>query len=243
MLLLVHHVAVQECHDLRSGAGGVGAEGGGAGACGDTGFGGPEDGFFVVGAGLDVRKGIVRCLRCGAALEAPEEGDDLCAGAGRIGTKRGCAGAGCDVLFHCPEDGFIVVSVGDVCKGVVGAGGLRAACCPPKEGYDLRTRTACVGAKRGFRGARGHARYNRPVNRIMRPVSFDWHIRELVAGAAFAAVTGQARSGIWLQHRNGFCFRFPATSTGVGHDPGCGLCRLRGNNACIPRMTKLSIQP
>ena len=167
-----------------------------------------------------------------------EESHDLGAGAGGVGAEGGGAGAGGDVVFHCPEDGLIVIAAGDVCKGVVGADGLRAACCPPKEGYDLRTRTACVWAERGFRGTRGHARYNRPVNRIVRPVSFDWHIRELVAGAAFAAVTGQARSGIWLQHRNDFCFRFPATSTGVGHDPGRGLCRLRGNNARIPCMTK-----
>ena len=102
--------APQEGHDLRTGAGGIGAEHGLAGALGDAVLHGPQHRVIVVAANLHIGKGHDCGLGCGAACCAPQEGDGLRAGADavRIEAARACAGG--NAVFYRPQHRVVVVA-------------------------------------------------------------------------------------------------------------------------------------
>lgn len=89
---------------MRSGASCIRAESGGRGTCGDTGFGCPEDGFFIVGSSLDIRERIACACRLRTSGGAPEESHNLRSGAARVRTECGCGGAGGNLVHDRPVD-------------------------------------------------------------------------------------------------------------------------------------------
>ena len=101
--------AEQEGHDLGAGAVVVGAEGGSTGAASDAVFSGPQNCGVVVGVSRHISEGI-HAVRDGRLLRAPQEGDDLRAGAGCVGAEHGVAGALGDALLHGPQNRVIVVA-------------------------------------------------------------------------------------------------------------------------------------
>ena len=103
------HISIEEGHDLASGAGVVGGEGGVGGADGDLVLDGPENGIIEIGVGLHVGKGVLAAARGGVARAAPEEGHHLAARAAVVGREGGGAGARCDLVFHGPENGLVEI--------------------------------------------------------------------------------------------------------------------------------------
>ena len=106
--------AVQEGHDLRAGAGGVGRELAVAGAGGDALLGGPDDRLHVVGVrgGVNVSELVGAAARRGRIGGAPQEGDDLRAGAALLRGEGGGGSALGDVKVDGPLDGIIEVVAG-----------------------------------------------------------------------------------------------------------------------------------
>ena len=103
--------AIQERHALRAGAGGVGAEGAVAGTQRDAILHSPGHSLGVVAACGNIREAH-RALRRGRAGGAPQEGDDVGAGAGAVGVEGAVAGTAGDTLLGGPLHGLIVVGVG-----------------------------------------------------------------------------------------------------------------------------------
>ena len=102
--------AIEEGHRLCAGAGSIGAELAVASAAGDAVFDSPCDCLGIIA----IRKNIgetAHGLGSRAARRAPQEGDDLRAGAGLIGSEQAVADAARDALFCRPLDRFIEVSV------------------------------------------------------------------------------------------------------------------------------------
>ena len=131
------HAAIQEGHDLRTGAVVVGAEGSGGSTGSNTVLHGPQDRIGVVGVSGHIREGIH-----GAGnrelLRAPQEGDDLGAGTGHVRAECGIRGANRDTLLHGPQHGVVVVAaslhIGKGHGAGLGSGRTGGA---PQEGYGL----------------------------------------------------------------------------------------------------------
>ena len=162
--MLLHEVAIQEGHDLGAGAVVGRAEGGAvAGALGDAVFHSPVRSAGVIGVSLHIGEGV-GCADSGRLLSAPQEGDDLAAGADSIWTELTAAGAAGDALLYRPGHGLGVVRVsGDVGEAAY-AHGLGAAGCPPQEGDDLGPGAGGIGAEGGVRGAVGDVVFQRPFH-------------------------------------------------------------------------------
>ena len=107
--------APEEGHDLRSGAIRVGAEGRVGGSFGDVLLDRPQHRIGVVGRGLHIRERIA-AARCRGFFRAPQERDDLGAGAGVIRAEPGLAGAFGDAVFYRPQHRVVIV----VARGNVG---------------------------------------------------------------------------------------------------------------------------
>ena len=103
--------AVQERHALSAGAGGVGAEGAVAGTQRDAVLHSPGHSLGVVAVCGNIREAH-RALRLGRAGGAPQEGDDVGAGAGAVGVEVAVAGTAGDALLGGPLHSLIVVGVG-----------------------------------------------------------------------------------------------------------------------------------
>ena len=120
VLLLAHHVAVEEGHDLASGAGIRRGEFGLRGSLGDAVFHGPEDCLVEIVGLADVLEGIHGGSRLRLAFGAPEEGHDLSARAGIADAELRPALAVRDPILNRPEDGLGVVGVSrNVLEGVL----------------------------------------------------------------------------------------------------------------------------
>ena len=103
--------AGEERHRLRAGAGRVGRERAGRRAGGDAVFDGPRHGLLIVAAADHVGHAGRSALRLGRAGGAPQEGHDLRAGAGLLGSEQVIAHAGGDAVLDRPLDGLIEVGV------------------------------------------------------------------------------------------------------------------------------------
>ena len=117
--------AEEEGHDLAAGASLVGAEGGLRGALGDAVLDGPQDGVVAVAALGDVGEGHGGGLGSGLAGGAPQEGDDLAAGADLVGSEGGIGLALGDAVLDGPLHSVLIVGAGDhVGELLIGGGGL-----------------------------------------------------------------------------------------------------------------------
>lgn len=188
--LLVDDVAIQECHDLCARAGILRAEFRRAHTVRNAVLHGPQNGAAVIRASAHVGKRIARAGRRGLALVAPEERDDLRTGAGIVRAKLCRAHTIRDAVLDSPQNGLVIVLPSlDVGKWVGTARRLRLPGRAPQECHDLRTCATLLGTERRGRGAVRNAAADRPVDRIMRPVSAHRHVREDAAGAV-GAVAG-----------------------------------------------------
>ena len=146
--------AIEERDDLTAGAGRRPAEGVRRLAVGDAVFICPEDGrkgimLLVqhVGKGRDLK--LIR----GLFGRAPEERCHLLARAGIVGAEMRRVRAGCDALFHRPEDGVIeIIRRLDVLEGILSRHLLRAEG-TPEEGDDLAAPAGVVWAEETAAGA------------------------------------------------------------------------------------------
>ena len=167
----------QEGDHLTAGADIQRPEGIGACAACDVIFLCPDDGLCVPVRIRYVCK-FAAAADSGLACRRIEEGDDLGAGAFRIGREGVRPCAPCDTLFHCPQHGLeIPCVVGNVVKGIDGGSGFGLALCRPQEGDYLRTGTGVVGAEPGGADAAGDALFHRPDDGIGKPVAVR-HIGE-----------------------------------------------------------------
>ena len=100
--LLPAHGAVQEGHDLASGAGGVRGEGGVGHAVGHLVLHGPGHRLGVERLRAHIREAGLGALRRRGLSEAIQEGHDLASRAGGVRGKRGIGHALRDTLLHGP---------------------------------------------------------------------------------------------------------------------------------------------
>ena len=165
--LLLVMGAVQEGHDLCAGAFLIRTEDGERCSDCDIMFDRPQHSIDVVGVCGYIGKRIGHA-RCRRLLRAPQEGDDLRAGAGGVGAEHGVAGALGDAVLHSPQDSIMVVAASrNVGKGHnLGLGGRRTGSAP-QEGDSLRA--GAVAARVEGRGARaaGNALAHSPDNSIL----------------------------------------------------------------------------
>ena len=99
--------AVQEADGLSTGAGLGSAEHILGGAVGDAVLQSPQDSVIVEVAFLHVHEGVDDGGSLGAALGAPQEGDDVCTVAQLVGTEGGLGHAVGDAILHGPQNGLI----------------------------------------------------------------------------------------------------------------------------------------
>lgn len=110
--------SIEEGHSLSTGAGFIGAEGGFAGAVGDTLFHCPQNCGVVIRVGLDVREAMVCVGGLRFALCPPQESDDFSSGAILLraeGCGRGAVG---DAVFHRPQNCLVeIIRIFDISEG------------------------------------------------------------------------------------------------------------------------------
>ena len=109
--LLLVMGAVQEGHDLCAGAFLIRTEDGERCSDCDIMFDRPQHSIDIVGVCGYIGKRIGHA-RCRRLLRAPQEGDDLRAGAGIVGAEQSVADAAGDALLLRPFHGFVVIRVG-----------------------------------------------------------------------------------------------------------------------------------
>ena len=207
--------AIQEGHDLRSGAICVGAECGVGGPLGDVLLGRPQNRISIVGGGLHIGKGIGR-TRCRGLLGTPQERDDLGAGAGHVGAERGVAGALGDAILHRPQHSVVIIAAHrDVGEGHGVGFGFGTASCSPQEGHGLRSGAGSVRAEGRCGGAFSDAVVNSPLNGIS--VTDCLQPSKLKVCIKFQSTTSTRQSlllqPIYLSNRNTdfltVCVKFP----------------------------------
>ena len=151
---------------MRSGAGIIGAKCCSGSALSDLLANCPQDCIRIVGGGLHIGKGI-GCTRCRGLLGTPQERDDLGAGAGHVGAKRGVAGALGDAILHRPQHSVVIIAARrDVGEGHGAGFGFGTASCSPQEGHGLRSGAGSVRAEGRCGGAFSDAVVNSPLNGI-----------------------------------------------------------------------------
>ena len=104
----------------------------------------------------------------GAALGAPQEGDDL----GTVAQLEGAEGVGIqtvgDVLLVGPQDGLVEeVALLHIVEGILGGGGLGRTGSTPQEGDDLGTGALAIGVEGGGGSAGGDGFPHSPQNGIV----------------------------------------------------------------------------
>ena len=123
-----------------------------------------------------------------------EEGDDLPAGAGRIGAEGGGAGPTCDALPDRPLDGVGIVGVcGHIGEGATSAD-RRGLLIAVEEGHGLPTGAGRIRAEGGDRGAGGDPVGYRPKHRVI-VITAGLDIREGDAAAHFEGTGGPPQEG------------------------------------------------
>ena len=168
-------VAIQERHGLAARAGGVGGEGGRAGALGDALADSPQDGVIVArlvhGADILERVGVVAA---GLARVAVQERHDLRARALLIRGEGRRVGTGGDALLAGPQDGLVIAGVSDgvhIGERVAGAGRLRRTGGAPQEGHDLGAVAVLVRGEGRAGRAVGDLVVHRPLDRLIEEVA------------------------------------------------------------------------
>ena len=129
------HAAVQERHDLRSGAVCIGREGRGGRAVGNVLLDGPQHRVSIVSASGNIRERVA-AARCGGLLSAPQERHNLRSRAVRVRRERRVAGTLGDPVLDCPQDGAVIIAA----CGFLAAGSLRRARGRSRPGRGCRCR-------------------------------------------------------------------------------------------------------
>lgn len=101
--------AVQEGHALCAGAGDVDTEDTIGQTVGDAVFQCPDHRITAIAAGEHIGRSLSRALGGGRTGGPPQEGDDLTAGAGIIGTEQTLSLTVGDAALHGPFHGIVVV--------------------------------------------------------------------------------------------------------------------------------------
>lgn len=144
--LLASMGAVQESHDMCTGADIVGGKGRITHTVGDPTRHCPTHSLSIVFCAFHIRKQTA--FRDWLSSCAPKEGHRFCARNHLIGTKGCFPSSRCDAVFRCPKDSIIIISIfGDVGKRHLCCLRRRRAVSTPQERYHLRAGTACVGCK------------------------------------------------------------------------------------------------
>ena len=159
--------AVQEGHDLCAGAFLIRTEDGERCSDCDIMFDRPQHSIDIVGVCGYIGKRIGHA-RCRRLLGAPQEGDDLRAGAGGVGAEHGVAGALGDAVLHSPQNRRLVVAASlHIGKGHGAGLGGGAAGSTPQEGDGLRTGADAIGVEGGGAGAGGDALVHGPDHGVL----------------------------------------------------------------------------
>lgn len=199
----LRQLAVEEGHDLASGAVTRGAEGRVRSAAGDSLLLGPLDGGGVVVAAVHVREAAAAADRR-LTGKAVQEGHGLAAGHGGVGAEGRRGGAGGDPLLHGPQDGVIVISaLVQVGEGRGGRLGCGAAGGTPEERHHLGAGAGSLRAEGRGGGTSGDPLLHSPLHRVG-VVSAGGHVHKAGAGRRHRGLLkGRAHADLPVGHGEG----------------------------------------
>ena len=138
--------AVDKRHDLATGAHCAGTEASVGKAKRNAVIGSPHDCIVIECAGVGDVCEAVCLIGLRSVHIAVQEGNCLCAGAGRIRRERGFGRTLCYALFGSPRDSIDIILIGDVRK-LAAAAYLGTSGKSVKEGYYLRAGAGHIGRK------------------------------------------------------------------------------------------------
>ena len=157
---------VQECDNLRSGAGIPGAEQAAADTAGHAVLLRPCDCISIIGIRCHITERAA-ATDCGAAGGSIEECDRLLTGAGGVRAEFTIACAGGDTVLHRPRNCLSIIAVRRNIREAAHALGFGRTGSTPQERDDLRTSAGLVGAEMLGVRAGGDAILRSPENCII----------------------------------------------------------------------------